>query len=256
MSAPLSLKRLTVGSAPPRGVIMSEFIYLYRSTNEASRAAMGSPEQMQKSMQTWMTWMQQLADKGHIKNPGHPLERSGKLVKGKQRTITDGPYAESKDIIGGYTLVEARDLARRWSCRRVAPSSKAAAWSKSVPCCRRACDRAARASVPAGSGAAGRHADAHPRRRAPGAGGRRRAGRLLPRPRGVAVSGRAGQSLGVAHGHREAPCARRAAARAHRPDARTGAGPGARVRRAAVHGGIAQGRSAAHDVFVLSSAPG
>ncbi|HMC19014.1 MAG TPA: YciI family protein [Gemmatimonadales bacterium] len=90
---------------------MSEFIYLYRSTNEASRAAMGSPEQMQKSMQTWMAWMQQLADKGHIKNPGHPLERTGKLVKGKQRTITDGPYAESKDIIGGYTLVEARDLA-------------------------------------------------------------------------------------------------------------------------------------------------
>ena len=29
----------------------------------------------------------------------------------EQRTITDGPYAESKDIIGGYTLVEARDLA-------------------------------------------------------------------------------------------------------------------------------------------------
>ena len=35
----------------------------------------------------------------------------GKLVKGKQRTITDGPYAESKDVIGGYTLIEAKDLA-------------------------------------------------------------------------------------------------------------------------------------------------
>ena len=79
---------------------MSEFLYLYRSTTEASQAAMGSPERMQ-----------QLADQGHIKNPGHPLERAGKLVKGKQRTITDGPYAESKDIIGGYTLIEAKDLA-------------------------------------------------------------------------------------------------------------------------------------------------
>src|SRR5256884_7827283 len=94
----------------PRGVAMSEFVYLYRSTNEASRAAMGSPEQMQKSMQTWMAWMKQLADKGHIKNPGHPLERAGKLVKGKQRTITDGPYAESKDVIGGYTPIEAQGL--------------------------------------------------------------------------------------------------------------------------------------------------
>src|SRR5213082_1613869 len=83
---------------PQRGVTMSEFIYLYRSTNEASRAAMGSPEQMQKSKQTWMAWMQKLADKGHIKNPGHPLERTGKMIKGKQRTITDGPYAESKEI--------------------------------------------------------------------------------------------------------------------------------------------------------------
>ncbi|HYL20745.1 MAG TPA: YciI family protein [Gemmatimonadales bacterium] len=91
---------------------MSEFVYLFRSTDAASRAAMGSPEQMQKSMQTWMAWMQQLSAKGHIKDRGHPLERSGKLVTGKQKTVTDGPYAESKDIIGGYTLIEAKDLAQ------------------------------------------------------------------------------------------------------------------------------------------------
>src|SRR5256885_16595629 len=89
---------------------MSEFIYLYRSTNEASRAAMGSPEQIQKSMQTWMAWMQQPADKGHIKNAGHPLERAGKLGKGKPRTTTDGPSAETKEIIGGYPRIGARRL--------------------------------------------------------------------------------------------------------------------------------------------------
>ena len=89
---------------------MSEFVYLYRSTDEASRAAMGSPEQMQKSMQAWMGWMKTLADNGHIKSQGHPLERSGKVVKGKQKTVTDGPYAESKDVIGGYSLIEAKDL--------------------------------------------------------------------------------------------------------------------------------------------------
>ena len=91
---------------------MSEFVYLFRSTDSANRAAMGSPEQMQRSMQTWMAWMKQLADKGHIKDAGHPLERTGKLVTGKQRTITDGPYAEAKDIVGGYTLIEAKDLAQ------------------------------------------------------------------------------------------------------------------------------------------------
>jgi hypothetical protein len=84
---------------------MSEFVYLYRG------GAMGrSPEQIQQTMQKWMAWFKQLSDKGHIKSPGHPLERGGKVVKGSQKTVTDGPFAESKDVVGGYTLIEARDL--------------------------------------------------------------------------------------------------------------------------------------------------
>jgi hypothetical protein len=61
-------------------------------------------------MQKWMAWLKDLGDKGHIKDQGQPLERAGKLVKGKQKTVTDGPFAEAKDVIGGYTLIEARDL--------------------------------------------------------------------------------------------------------------------------------------------------
>jgi hypothetical protein len=88
---------------------MSEFLFLYR--NEYSSALQAaSPEQMQSTMQKWMTWMKQLGEQGHIKDGGHPLEPSGKMVKGKQKTVTDGPYVESKDIIGGYTLIEARDI--------------------------------------------------------------------------------------------------------------------------------------------------
>ncbi len=86
---------------------MSQFVYLYRG-GEAGR----SPEQAQQMMQKWMTWMKELGAKGHIKDQGQPLERSGKLVKGKQKTVTDGPFAEAKDIVGGYTLVEASDLAQ------------------------------------------------------------------------------------------------------------------------------------------------
>lgn len=87
---------------------MSEFVYLFRG-GEAS----GSPEQMQQNMQKWAVWMKELGERGHIKEPGRPgrpLERTGKLVKGKQKIVTDGPYAESKDLVGGYMLVEARDL--------------------------------------------------------------------------------------------------------------------------------------------------
>ncbi len=41
---------------------------------------------------------------------GQPLDDTGKVVGGRQRTVTDGPYAETKDLIGGYSLIEARDL--------------------------------------------------------------------------------------------------------------------------------------------------
>ena len=85
---------------------MSEFVFLYRG----GERPVGSPEQMQRQMQKWMGWMKELTEKGHIKDPGHPLERTGKLVTGTQKTITDGPFAEAKDVVGGYTLVQARDL--------------------------------------------------------------------------------------------------------------------------------------------------
>jgi hypothetical protein len=84
---------------------MSEFLYLYRGGEPT-----GTPEQMQQTMQKWMAWLKELSAAGHVKDPGQPLDRTGKLVKGKQKTVTDGPYAESKDLVGGYTVITATDL--------------------------------------------------------------------------------------------------------------------------------------------------
>ena len=86
---------------------MSEYLYVYRG----GQRAQSSPEQMQQVMQKWMAWMQGLAEKGHLKDRGHPLEYDGKLVSGAAKTVTDGPYAE-KDLVGGFSLIEARDLAQ------------------------------------------------------------------------------------------------------------------------------------------------
>jgi hypothetical protein len=85
---------------------MSEFLYLYRGGERAA-----SPEQAEQQMQRWVTWMKELGAKGHIKDQGQPLEAEGKVVRGKQKVVTDGPYAESKDVVGGFTLIEAKDLA-------------------------------------------------------------------------------------------------------------------------------------------------
>ena len=84
---------------------MNEFVFLYRG-GQSGR----SPEQAQQVMQKWMTWFKQLAETGHVKDRGQPLEGAGKLVSGKRKTVTDGPFAEAKDVVGGYTLILAKDL--------------------------------------------------------------------------------------------------------------------------------------------------
>jgi len=90
---------------------MSEFIYLYRIGAAAQREAMGTPEHAQQSMRVWRAWMGELEAKGHLKNPGQPLEPQGKVVRGKQKGVTDGPFVEVKDLVAGFTVIEARDLA-------------------------------------------------------------------------------------------------------------------------------------------------
>jgi hypothetical protein len=89
---------------------MSQFLYLYRSTDAQRQQAMGTPESAQQSMQKWVRWMQELDAKGHLKDRGQPLDRAGKVVRGTQKSVTDGPYTEAKDLVGGFSIVEARDI--------------------------------------------------------------------------------------------------------------------------------------------------
>ncbi len=94
---------------------MSEFLFLYRGGERQQ-----TPAAMQAQMQKWMTWLKDLGEKGQLKSPGHPLDRTGKLVSGKWKTVTDGPFAE-KDMVGGYSIVEAKDLAHAVELSRGCP---------------------------------------------------------------------------------------------------------------------------------------
>jgi hypothetical protein len=86
---------------------MNEFVFLYRGGERPS-----SPEQGQQVIQRWTAWFNDLKAKGHILDRGQPLERAGKVVQGAERTVIDGPFAEAKDVIGGYTLIRAGDVAQ------------------------------------------------------------------------------------------------------------------------------------------------
>jgi hypothetical protein len=95
----------------PEATTMSEFVLLFRASEPERREAMGTPERAQKSLQAWLAWIRSLEAKGHLKAPGQPLEPTGKVVRGKKKVVTDGPYAEAKDVVLGFIVVEARDMA-------------------------------------------------------------------------------------------------------------------------------------------------
>ena len=84
---------------------MEKFIFLYRGGMDRTLP----PEAMQAQMQKWITWMDSLQKKG-ILGGSEPLQPTGKLVSGKDKVVTDGPFIEAKEIVGGYTIVTAENI--------------------------------------------------------------------------------------------------------------------------------------------------
>jgi hypothetical protein len=82
---------------------MNEFVFLYHTGD-----SLMTPQSVQEVLPKWAAWFQTLASEGHLGDRGHPLQHSGKRVG---KLVTDGPFAEAKDVIGGYSLIKARDLA-------------------------------------------------------------------------------------------------------------------------------------------------
>src|SRR5881394_3229586 len=69
-----------------------------------------SPEEMQNVASQWMAWFNRLTAQGKAL-AGNPLEGEGKVVSGKNgRVVADGPFAESKEAIGGYFLLAVKTL--------------------------------------------------------------------------------------------------------------------------------------------------
>ncbi|PCJ92671.1 MAG: hypothetical protein COA50_15320 [Flavobacteriaceae bacterium] len=67
-----------------------------------------SPEEMQTRMGKWFTWGGKMEAAGILKG-GEALVPVAKCISGPNRTVTDGPYTESKEIVGGYYTVSAKN---------------------------------------------------------------------------------------------------------------------------------------------------
>jgi len=86
---------------------MTKYMYLFRG-GDAARVAT-SPEEMQVHMAKWKTWMGELSEKNQLVD-GLPLSGEGKQLVGNDAVVHDGPYAEGKEIVGGYLIVNAESL--------------------------------------------------------------------------------------------------------------------------------------------------
>jgi hypothetical protein len=89
---------------------MPTFMYVFRGGGYSTPGAL-SPAELQQHLAKWTAWTEELLAAG--KRPqGLPLEYppTGRTVRGRERIVTDGPYAESKDLISGTLTIEAASL--------------------------------------------------------------------------------------------------------------------------------------------------
>jgi len=96
----------------------SDYMLLFRGTNWDKEL---SPEQLQKVVADWYAWFERLKQEGKCAG-GHPLMNEGKIVSGKKgRSVADGPFAESKEAIGGYFYLHVADEAEAVAIARQCP---------------------------------------------------------------------------------------------------------------------------------------
>lgn len=83
---------------------MASFLFVYRS--QPYDMSKVSPDQMQQSMARWMQWIEKGFAEGWLVDPGDALLPEGRVVD-KNKTVTDGPFVEAKEVVGGYSIIKA-----------------------------------------------------------------------------------------------------------------------------------------------------
>jgi len=69
-----------------------------------------APAELGAHLQKWMVWLGELGKKGHAQAMGTRLQVSGKTVRGMSKGVTDGPFAEAKDLVTGVLVINAPTL--------------------------------------------------------------------------------------------------------------------------------------------------
>ncbi len=91
------------------GAAPSSYLLIFRESTPERYAAM-SREERRRCLDDWNAWCDKLAAEGRLQS-GHPLEPQGRVVSSASAgRKVDGPFAEAKELIGGYFLLTAESL--------------------------------------------------------------------------------------------------------------------------------------------------
>jgi hypothetical protein len=86
---------------------MEKFMLIFRGSDVYQPGQ--SPESLQVLKQKMIDWVIDLSKKGvHVAS--EPLQPGGKQVSGTKKTVTDSPFGEAREIIGGATIVQVKDI--------------------------------------------------------------------------------------------------------------------------------------------------
>lgn len=96
---------------------MPKYMYVFRGV-EASKTGL-TAEEHAAVMRRWSKWAATFREKDMIRD-GSPLEPDGVVVDGSG-VVSDGPFVESKELIGGYFVIECDNLAEAAELARGCP---------------------------------------------------------------------------------------------------------------------------------------
>jgi hypothetical protein len=98
---------------------MAKYLFVYRASVPSTPP---SPAEIQASFQKWGEWIGKFTQSGQIIDPGDGLQMTGKVVR-LNPIVSDGPYVESKEVVGGYSIVQADDYDQAVAIARECPAA-------------------------------------------------------------------------------------------------------------------------------------
>jgi hypothetical protein len=102
---------------------MPKYLFLYRHTQGSMPTEPPSPEQLQHIMTDWNAWIAKFKASGHMAEAGDALTPAGKVLR-TGGAVTDGPFVETKEVLGGYSIIQAKSFDEAVTVAKECPAAR------------------------------------------------------------------------------------------------------------------------------------